>query len=50
MYQNPEKWYGFLRREPYHLKKWYGFGQASWIGSGVRATEYFWGSWHSLLS
>ena len=29
----PEKWYGILHSEPYHLKKWYGFGRVCRIGS-----------------
>ena len=35
MSRRPEKWYGNLHWEPYHLKKWYGFGRVCRIGSGA---------------
>ena len=35
MSHGPEKWYGNLHWEPYHLKKWYGFGRVCRIGSGA---------------
>ena len=35
MSRGPEKWYGNLHWEPYHLKKWYGFGRVCRIGSGA---------------
>ena len=37
MSRGPEKWYGNLHWEPYHLKKWYGFGRVCRIGSGANA-------------
>ena len=37
----PEKWYGILHRERYHLKKWYGFGRVCRIGCGNSALFTF---------
>jgi len=39
MSHGPEKWYGILHREPYHLKKWYGFSRVCRIGSGASGSE-----------
>ena len=35
MARRPEKWYRILHTEPYHLKKWYGFGRIFRIGCGA---------------
>ena len=39
MSRGPEKWYGNLHWEPYHLKKWYGFGRVCRIGSGANELD-----------
>jgi len=45
-----EMWYGNLHWEPYHLKKWYGFGRVCRIGSGANGVyEPYLSNWLAVL-
>lgn len=48
MSRGPEKWYGNLHWEPYHLKKWYGFGRVCRIGSGAIVATVFYSQAHCV--